>query len=54
MISFPIANEAETLLHLLTGPLLYAHSSFDRVMGYGLKYRDSFNNKHLGRTGKAA
>jgi len=30
------------------GILLFAHASFDRVMGYGLKYADSFKNTHLG------
>ena len=32
----------------LSGLLLYGHSSFDRVMGYGLKYFDSFKHTHLG------
>ena len=35
-----------------TGILLFAHASFDRVWGYGLKYSDSFSNTHLGRIGK--
>jgi Domain of unknown function (DUF4260) len=30
------------------GILLFAHASFDRVWGYGLKYPDSFKNTHLG------
>lgn len=30
------------------GLLLYGHSSFDRTMGYGLKYTDSFKHTHLG------
>ena len=30
------------------GILLFAHSSFDRMLGYGLKYQDSFKNTHLG------
>ncbi len=30
------------------GLLLYAHSSFDRIMGYGLKFTDSFKHTHLG------
>lgn len=38
---------------LLIGILLYAHSSFDRAMGYGLKYPDNFHNTHLGKIGKA-
>lgn len=31
-----------------TGLLLFSHSSFDRMMGYGLKYGDNFNHTHLG------
>jgi hypothetical protein len=46
------------LLHneylLLTGWLLLGHSSFDRMMGYGLKYNDSFQHTHLGMIGKKA
>lgn len=30
------------------GILLFAHSSFDRMMGYGLKFSDSFKHTHLG------
>ena len=33
---------------LLIGIILYGHSSFDRMMGYGLKYTDSFKHTHLG------
>ncbi len=29
------------------GILLFAHASFDRIWGYGLKYEDSFKNTHL-------
>jgi hypothetical protein len=36
------------------GALLFAHSSFDRVFGYGLKYPDAFQHTHLGMIGKAA
>ncbi len=32
----------------LIGYILFAHSCFDRVMGYGLKYNDSFKHTHLG------
>jgi hypothetical protein len=35
-----------------TGILLFAHSSFDRIFGYGLKHEDAFHNTHLGRIGK--
>ncbi len=32
----------------LAGVILIAHSTFDRFMGYGLKYTDSFKHTHLG------
>ena len=35
------------------GLLLFAHSSFDRIFGFGLKYGDSFNHTSSGWTGKA-
>lgn len=34
--------------------IFLAHSSLDRVFGYGLKYLDSFNHTHLGMIGKSA
>lgn len=34
------------------GILLFSHSSFDRMFGYGLKYPDSFQHTHLGMIGK--
>jgi len=37
---------------IFAGILLFAHSSFDRVFGYGLKHEDSFHNTHLGKIGK--
>jgi hypothetical protein len=36
----------------LAGVILLGHSSLDRVLGYGFKYPDSFNNTHLGMIGK--
>jgi hypothetical protein len=36
----------------LAGVIIFAHSSLDRVFGYGLKYADSFNNTHLGVIGR--
>ncbi len=33
---------------LTIGILLFAHSSFDRMLGYGLKYSDDFKHTHLG------
>lgn len=38
----------------LTGLVLFAHSSFDRIFGYGLKHTDSFEHTHLGLIGNAA
>lgn len=37
---------------MFAGTILLGHSSFDRVLGYGLKYEDSFQNTHLGRIGQ--
>ena len=31
---------------IAAGILLFAHSSFDRIWGYGLKFPDSFKNTH--------
>lgn len=39
---------------LFAGALLYGHSSFDRILGYGLKYNDDFKNTHLGWIGSPA
>lgn len=35
-------------LIIFSGLILLAHSSFDRIMGYGLKYFTGFNDTHLG------
>ena len=35
-------------LLMLAGTLLFAHSSFDRLLGYGLKYTDDFKHTHFG------
>jgi len=34
------------------GLILLAHSSVDRIWGYGLKYPDSFQHTHLGWIGR--
>jgi hypothetical protein len=36
----------------LTGVILFGHSNMDRLLGYGLKYPDAFQNTHLGMIGK--
>lgn len=33
----------------LAGIILFSHSAMDRMLGYGLKYVDSFKNTHLGK-----
>ena len=38
----------------LIGVIMLAHSSLDRVLGYGLRYTDSFDHTHLGYVGKTA
>ncbi len=49
---------AGALLHLpwlqAAALILFGHSSFDRVLGYGLKYPDSFQHTHLGMIGRPA
>lgn len=37
---------------ILVGIILFSHSAFNRMLGYGLKYPDSFKNTHLGLIGK--
>ncbi|MFP5437327.1 MAG: DUF4260 domain-containing protein [Bacteroidia bacterium] len=36
----------------LAGVILFAHSSMDRMFGYGLKYESGFKFTHLGEIGK--
>lgn len=37
---------------VFVGLVLFAHSSMDRVFGYGLKFVTGFQDTHLGRIGK--
>ena len=39
---------------IFTGVLLWSHSSFDRLLGYGLKHSTSFHHTHLGEIGTKA
>ncbi|MBI2731599.1 MAG: DUF4260 domain-containing protein [Sphingobacteriales bacterium] len=48
-LGFYMQNE----IVIAIGCLLFAHSAFDRIMDYGLKYPDSFKNTHLGSLEKA-
>lgn len=36
----------------LVGVILFSHSCFDRMLGYGLKYEKGFKFTHLGEIGK--
>ncbi len=36
----------------LIGIILLSHLSFDRILGYGLKYSDNFKHTHLGTIGE--
>lgn len=36
----------------LIGVILFSHSAFDRILGYGLKYEKGFKFTHLGEIGK--
>lgn len=48
-----VAGAAFSLPYLqMAGIILFSHSAFDRILGYGLKYPDSFQNTHLGKIGK--
>ncbi|WP_417363345.1 DUF4260 domain-containing protein [Galbibacter sp.] len=35
----------------LAGILIFSHTSFDRMLGYGLKYHTDFKDTHLGKIG---
>ena len=37
---------------IIVGIILFGHSSLDRVLGYGLKFGDSFKHTHLGFLGE--
>jgi hypothetical protein len=37
---------------LITGIVLFGHSSLDRMLGFGLKYKEGFGFTHLGKIGK--
>ncbi len=37
----------------LTGIILFSHASFDRMLGYGLKYDKGFKFTHLGEIGNS-
>jgi hypothetical protein len=36
----------------IAGLIIFTHSSFDRIFGFGLKFADAFNHTHLGLIGR--
>lgn len=48
IIGFLLGNQ----VLMLAGIILFGHASMDRLMGYGLKYTNSFKHTHLGTIGK--
>ncbi len=48
LIGIYLSNE----MFQLSGIILFAHSSFDRLLGYGLKYEKGFKFTHLGEIEK--
>lgn len=41
----------DTSIMQLSGVVLFSHASFDRMLGYGLKYENGFRFTHLGEIG---
>ena len=52
ILVFMLGNYLNIIELEIAGSILLAHSAFDRMLGYGLKYSDSFKNTHLGKIGK--
>ena len=48
LVIYLIGAYVNNELLILTGIILFGHSSLDRIFGYGLKYNDSFIHTHLG------
>lgn len=48
VLGFSLENQ----IFQLIGVILFAHASFDRMLGYGLKYETGFKFTHLGEIGK--
>ncbi len=54
LLLYFIGYKIDSSILLLIAVILFAHSSMDRLFGYGFKYPDSFQNTHLGPIGKNA
>ncbi len=53
IIIYLIGTYTANEIWVFIGIILFAHSSMDRVFGYGLKLVSGFQDTHLGRIGKA-
>ncbi len=51
LLMYIVGYSVQLSLIELSGIILFAHSSMDRLFGYGLKYADSFLHTHLGKIG---
>ena len=52
LLVYVIGFSMEVATIALAGIILFAHSSMDRLFGFGLKYTDSFQDTHLGQRGE--
>jgi len=48
VVVFLVGYSTNNAQIMLAGLILFGHSSFDRALGYGLKFPDSFKHTHLG------
>jgi len=51
ILAFAVGTILSSNVWQFAGLIMLGHSSFDRVLGYGLKYPDHFKNTHLGWIG---
>jgi hypothetical protein len=54
IIIFALGFWLNMSLLTLIGIIIFGHSAFDRIFGYGLKFKDSFAHTHLGWIGQKA
>lgn len=54
VLLFVVGGSVQIPALQLAGMVILGHSSLDRVLGYGLKYSDSFQHTHLGMIGRAS
>jgi len=54
VLLFVVGGYVQIPVLQLVGLVILGHSSLDRVLGYGLKYSDSFQHTHLGMIGRAS